>query len=247
MNADLLALASIDAFELLHRAFMRVGALDPERRRAWDAIEHAQSFVLRTGISSGRPGSFNRAATGSSPGPEGAPGHSSSGARKPCISGDSRVTTARRRNPAARWPLRVGQLLLLALTASLASAQPCDVRPDLPVDTARRILAACLAEREHTPEPAEESALFRALGIAQYPAKLADFASTEVALSRGGYEANPLMTSRSVRVATTVAVPAFVNWSSAKLYRRHPKWATTMRVIGIGIPVALAANNLSLK
>jgi hypothetical protein len=142
---------------------------------------------------------------------------------------------------------RATLLAILTLTASLASAQPCDVRPDLPADTARRILAICEAEREPAPRP-HESELFRALGWAHYPAKLADFASTEIALRRpGAYEANPLMESRGVRIATTIALPVAMNVVTAKLYRKHPKWATALRIVAVAVPSALAVSNLSQR
>ena len=50
MNPEEFAQSSLDAFSILHRAFMRIGALDRERRRAWDTINHAQKFLLTTGV-----------------------------------------------------------------------------------------------------------------------------------------------------------------------------------------------------
>ena len=95
---------------------------------------------------------------------------------------------------------------------------------------------------------AEESKLFRGLGVALYVTNATDLISTEYALTRndGLYEANPLLSHRWVRIPLKTAMPFVVNTMTAKVYKTHPRVATVIRlasVVGYGY---IATRNIQL-
>ena len=139
----------------------------------------------------------------------------------------------------------VGFLLFAASVAGTV----CDIRPDLAVDTARRILVACEAESElDASSHSSETDLFRWLGRLHYPAKLADLLSTEIGLRRPDvYEMNPLGHSQGVRIVWSAALPPVANWATANLYEHHPKWATWLRIAAVAVPAVAAIKNVTLE
>jgi hypothetical protein len=74
----------------------------------------------------------------------------------------------------------------------------------------------------------------------------ADIASTEYGISRGLYEANPLMQRREVRICakagvTTVQILAANHLESSG----HPGWANFVRATGISLNLAATGWNVS--
>ncbi len=64
-------------------------------------------------------------------------------------------------------------------------------------------------------------ALHQVFGLGMVLASAGDLATTEVALSQGGfYERNPFQQNRGVRVASHVAVPALVYWVTDRLHKK---------------------------
>lgn len=77
----------------------------------------------------------------------------------------------------------------------------------------------------------EKSALFTFSGFGMFAAAGADFATTEIGLSRGLEEGNPVAGNRSVRLLHHVVGPAAVFWTSAELEKNgKKKLATTLRI-----------------
>lgn len=76
--------------------------------------------------------------------------------------------------------------------------------------------------------------------------KAADLASTELALSRGGYEANPLLRERAVRYGVGAGTCMLVAEADWKL-RKHKKSRWAVRIIGIGLWGYATAHNLRAK
>jgi len=67
-----------------------------------------------------------------------------------------------------------------------------------------------------------------------YAASAADVVTTEWALRRpGGYERNPFMGDRSVRLAAHAAVPAVAWWTTEWLQRNRSRKAALFLRIGI--------------
>jgi hypothetical protein len=78
---------------------------------------------------------------------------------------------------------------------------------------------------------AEKSPLFTFSGFGMFAAAGADFATTEIGLSRGLEEGNPVAGNRSLRLLHHVVGPAAVFWTSAELEKSGKrKLATTLRV-----------------
>jgi len=71
---------------------------------------------------------------------------------------------------------------------------------------------------------------FEFFGIAMLVAGMADSASTELALSRGAVEANPLMRSASVRCTVKPALTVGIFYATRKLHKKKPKTALFLRV-----------------
>lgn len=90
----------------------------------------------------------------------------------------------------------------------------------------------------------KESKLFRALGYAMFVSKGTDLLSTEYGISAGGYEVNPLMEHRPVRVASSIAAPIFVNWWTARMYPENPKLALLSRAIVVSLWSYATLHNL---
>ncbi len=96
-----------------------------------------------------------------------------------------------------------------------------------------------------TPVPQEsQSNLYNALGWGVHISKWGDFISTEMVLSSGGYELNPLMKSRGTRIAASVAGPALINWVSNEIRPEHPKIAILVRLGAIVANGYLIQHNL---
>lgn len=69
----------------------------------------------------------------------------------------------------------------------------------------------------------------------------ADLASTEYVLSGGGYEMNPLMRNRAVRITTNLAAPV----AAFFIFRNKPKWmGRTFFMIHIGTKSFTTSRNI---
>lgn len=76
------------------------------------------------------------------------------------------------------------------------------------------------------------SPLFQLTGLGMFAASGADFATTEIGLSRGLAEGNPIATNRSVRLLHHAIGPAAVWWTTAELQKRgKTKLATSLRIV----------------
>ena len=93
----------------------------------------------------------------------------------------------------------------------------------------------------------EESKLFRILGSTVYISNAADLLSTELVLSRGGAEKNPLMGNRAIRTSAKVVMPFVFNRITAKLYQDHPKIAVAMRIAATCGYTYLATRNFQIS
>ena len=93
-------------------------------------------------------------------------------------------------------------------------------------------------ERFELPRPetpaslsAEGSPLFEFSGVGLFAASAADFATTELGLSRGLQEGNPVAGRRGIRLAHHVVGPAAVYWTTERLRRSgKPKLALGLRI-----------------
>lgn len=107
---------------------------------------------------------------------------------------------------------------------------------------------ASLVDERDAPAGATEEEpgrLYRALGWAAFGGSAGDFASTEYVLANGGFELNPLMQTRGVRIGATVAFPFAVNWMTEELRKDgHPKLALWMRVGLVGLKGYAVFHNL---
>jgi hypothetical protein len=97
-------------------------------------------------------------------------------------------------------------------------------------------------ESFEVPRPAAEialsgdnSLLFEATGLGLFAASAADFASTEMGLSRGLQEGNPVASQRAIRLAHHVVGPALVYWSTERLQKSGKK------KLALGLRIALMA------
>ncbi len=73
--------------------------------------------------------------------------------------------------------------------------------------------------------------------------KAADLASTEYALSRGGYESNPLMQNRGVRYGAGIGSCVLAAEMDHKL-RNHAKSRWAVRIVGMGLLSFAVQRNL---
>src|SRR5262245_21120271 len=62
--------------------------------------------------------------------------------------------------------------------------------------------------------PEDGSALFEASGVGLFAASAADFATTELGLSRGLQEGNPVASQRGIRLVHHIVGPAAVYWTT---------------------------------
>lgn len=92
-----------------------------------------------------------------------------------------------------------------------------------------------------------ESKLFRTLGDTVHIANAADLISTEILLSRGGVEKNPLWGNRALRTSAKVVMPFVLNRITGKLYQEHPKIAVAMRIATTCGYAYLATRNLQIS
>jgi hypothetical protein len=82
----------------------------------------------------------------------------------------------------------------------------------------------------------DSSTLFHAAGLGMFAASAADFATTEVGLSRGLQEGNPAASNRGIRVLHHVVGPAVVYWSTERL----EKSGRTRLALGLRIALMVA-------
>ena len=76
-----------------------------------------------------------------------------------------------------------------------------------------------------------ESDFFKILGWTTYGVIAGDLASTEIGISQGAIEANPLMRNRAVRISSHAVVAVVANHATARLHRAgHEKMALWMRI-----------------
>jgi hypothetical protein len=77
----------------------------------------------------------------------------------------------------------------------------------------------------------EGSPLFQISGVAMLAASGADFATTEMGISRGLAEGNPIASNRSVRLLHHVIGPAAVWWTTTELQKKgKTRLATSLRI-----------------
>ena len=88
----------------------------------------------------------------------------------------------------------------------------------------------CSGEFREPSKP--EDKLFFGFGLGMYAAAAGDLASTEWALSQPGIvERNPLMTERSIRVATHIVAPTVAWWATDWIQKQgHRKTALLIRI-----------------
>lgn len=87
----------------------------------------------------------------------------------------------------------------------------------------------------------------RSQEIAVVGAAGADLVSTELALERGGVEANPLMENRTARVLGKTAATATVLLLARELEDEHPRAAAIMRMSIVGLWAGAALWNVSVS
>jgi len=88
----------------------------------------------------------------------------------------------------------------------------------------------------------EPGTVLRSLGVGMFLGAAGDLATTEWGLARPGLrEANPLATSRGVRLSTHILAPAVAWWSTEELRKAgRPKLALALR-IGVAVAYSYAA------
>lgn len=102
-----------------------------------------------------------------------------------------------------------------------------------------------LDQEEPAAELEEPSRLYKVMGWATWGGQAGDFASTEYLIENGGYERNPLMRNRGVRIGSVVAFPLVSNYLSEELRKEgHPKLALWMRIAVVGLKGYAIAHNL---
>jgi hypothetical protein len=77
--------------------------------------------------------------------------------------------------------------------------------------------------------------LFNVSGVGMFAASAADFATTELGLSRGFQEGNPVASNRGARLVHHVLGPAAVYWTSDRLQKNGK------RRLALGLRLALMA------
>jgi hypothetical protein len=92
------------------------------------------------------------------------------------------------------------------------------------------------------PTPHERPALFRISGVAMFASSAADFATTELGLSRGLQEGNPVASQRGARLLHHVAGPAAVYWATERLQ----KSGSTKLALGLRIALMAAYSYATL-
>jgi len=98
---------------------------------------------------------------------------------------------------------------------------------------------------EEPQEKEQPSKLFRALGWGVYGASAADLICTEIALSRGAYEANPFMRNRAVRISYHVAFPILINYATEKDRKNgDDKRALWVRIAFVAAYAVITTQNL---
>lgn len=107
------------------------------------------------------------------------------------------------------------------------------------------LLVASVASGQERPK---ESKLFRSLGLSHYFVTSLDVAQTARFMERERhYEGNPLARPFAGRPETLlpIALGATVgtNWATSRIYRRHPKLATALRLIVVGVHVGVVTRN----
>lgn len=117
------------------------------------------------------------------------------------------------------------------------------VRAGLQMTTTRRLIigSALVWSLAAFASPAEAGERTKSMGL-WCSAKAADLATTELALSRGGFESNPLMKDRGVRIGAGVASCVVAGEADYRL-RRHKKSRWALRIIGIGLMSYAAIHN----
>jgi hypothetical protein len=109
------------------------------------------------------------------------------------------------------------------LAPTPADLEPFDLRPE------------ASGTRDVDFQPAGGSPLFRISGFGMFAASGADFATTEMGLSRGLVEGNPVAGNRSIRLLHHVIGPAAVWWTTAELEKNgKTKLATALRIALMG-------------
>jgi hypothetical protein len=96
--------------------------------------------------------------------------------------------------------------------------------------------------------PRAESTLFRSLGQAQWVAVAADIATTSYLTEERGFrEANPLVEPYADKPAILAPVALASTWllnrATARIYRSHPRVATALRFVAVGVQGYAVASN----
>jgi hypothetical protein len=131
----------------------------------------------------------------------------------------------------SKLPPGFAAVLLLLVPASASASERRSVEP-----TQEEI------ESFELPPPGSEISLsgegspwFDATGVGIFAASAADFATTELGLSRGLQEGNPAASHRGIRALHHVVGPAVVYWSTERLQR------SGRTRLALGLRIALMA------
>jgi hypothetical protein len=90
--------------------------------------------------------------------------------------------------------------------------------------------------------------LFKISGVGMFAASAADFATTEMGLSRGFQEGNPIASNRGARLVHHLLGPAAVYWTSDRLQKNgKPRLALGLRLALMAAYSYAAIHNLRVS
>lgn len=93
----------------------------------------------------------------------------------------------------------------------------------------------------------EPGKLFRGLGWAVYGTSAAEIVTTELLMARGGYERNPLMRNRAVRIGVHIVVPVAVNKATEFIRKEGlPRYALWIRIAVVAMWGFTSARNIHI-
>ena len=93
-----------------------------------------------------------------------------------------------------------------------------------------------------SPFEPKSNGFFRTMGVGMFVSAAADLATTELGLATPGIvEMNPLQGNRGVRIATHVAVPAFLYWATERARKKGDVKLALLLRIGVNVAYSYAA------
>jgi hypothetical protein len=128
-------------------------------------------------------------------------------------------------------------LFLVSAGSAFAAEKPERQRPIQPTEAeleSFKLPPPDMREAE-VDGPATGSSAFQIAGIGLFAASAADFATTEIGLSRGLQEGNPIASQRGVRLVHHVVGPAAVFWTTERLQK------SGRTKLALGLRIALMA------